>query len=102
MDTQQRRVQQVYSQGIYHGLPVIDERHAGLSAIVVGASGMSGQLMVDNLTQSPERWSNVFALSRRPPQSSPSARSVAKHVPMDLLKEPDEIANIMKEHEVKA
>ena len=102
MSTTASRVRRVYSNGIYHGLPVIDEDHAGLSAIVVGASGMSGQLMVDQLVQTPKRWKKVWALSRRPPQSSAGAPGVAHHVPTDLLKEPDEIAASLKQHGVEA
>lgn len=37
--------QEVYSDGIYHGLPVVSNKHDGLSAIVVGASGMSGMVI---------------------------------------------------------
>lgn len=93
------QVQQVYSNGIYHGLPVIDESHSGLKAVVVGASGMSGQSMIDVLTQAPERWQKVYAMSRRPPQTT---SSTVHHVPLDLLKEPEDIAATLKEHYVQA
>lgn len=92
-------VQQIYSNGIYHGLPVIDPSKRGLKAIVVGASGMSGQPMIDVLTQDQQRWSEVFAMSRRPPQSqSPNVQ----HVPLDLSKEPQEIATLLQNHSVQA
>ena len=97
MPEEQQNVQIVRSDGIYHGLPVLDNRHSGLRAIVVGASGMSGQSMIDILLQSARRWEKVYALSRRAPLSSD-----AEHVPIDLLKEPDEIAKILKKHTVQA
>ena len=94
-------IQTVRSDGIFHGLPVLGDDHHGLRAIVVGASGMSGQPMIDVLIQSPQRWGKVYALSRRAPQLSRSS-NVAEHVPMDLLKEPEEIATELKEHGAQA
>lgn len=92
-------VQQVYSSEIYHGLPVIDPSKRALKAIVVGASGMSGQCMIDVLAQNPERWSKVYAMSRRPPQTRGSN---VHHVALDLLKQPEEMAKLMREHRVQA
>lgn len=92
--------QTVHSVGIYHGLPVLDDG-LGLRAIVVGASGMSGQSQIDVLVRSPRRWAKVYALSRRPPQSN-GDHDVLEHVPVDLLKEPDEIASRLKEQHVQA
>ena len=92
-------IQQVYSRGIYHGLPVIDPSKRDLTAVVVGASGMSGQCMIDVLCQNPERWSKVYAMSRRPPHSSGEN---VQHVPLDLLKEPEEMAGVMREHGMQA
>lgn len=94
-------VQSVRSSGIYHGLPVIDDDHKGLKAIVVGASGMSGQTMIDVLCQNSQRWEKVYALSRRAPQLSIDATNV-EHVPFDLLKQPHELAEQLKEHKVEA
>lgn len=42
------QVQQIYSKGIYHGLPVLSDDAVGLTAIVVGANGMSGDHMVSS------------------------------------------------------
>ena len=95
-------IQHVRSDGIYHGLPVIDDGHSGLRAIVVGASGMSGQSMIDILVQNPQRWEKTYAMSRRAPQSSGNALNVLQHVPTDLLKQPSELATVMSEHGVKA
>ena len=85
-------MQKVRSDGIYHGLPVLNNGQMGLRAMVVGASGMSGQSMIDVLIQNPKRWEKVYALSRRTPQLTQDAQDVAEHVPADLLKEPNEIA----------
>ncbi|KAK5165801.1 uncharacterized protein LTR77_008724 [Saxophila tyrrhenica] len=93
--------QVVHSRGSCHGLPVIADEHQGLSAIVVGASGMSGQSMIDVLLLSPKRWSTIYALSRRPPQADGDSTAL-EHVPTDLLKEPSEIAKTLTEHGVQA
>lgn len=93
--------QQVYSNGIYHGLPVIEDSHHGFSAIVVGASGMSGQSQIDVLLQSPRRFKKVFALSRRAPQIGEKS-SALQHVPVDLLKDPSETAGALKAAQVEA
>jgi len=97
-------VQSVRANGICHGLPDLDANITGLRAIVVGASGMSGQQMIDVLAQSPQRWEKIYALSRRPPQPSKTSHgvNVIKHVPTDLLKESQEIAEGLKEHDVQA
>ncbi|KAK3673526.1 hypothetical protein LTR78_006430 [Recurvomyces mirabilis] len=99
MTAEHAREQLVYSQGHCHGLPSLDDNIRGLSAIVVGASGMSGQSMVDILVQTPTRWNKIFALCRRPPKAT--AESV-KHVPMDLLKTPEDNAATLSEHSVRA
>ena len=95
------QVHQVYSDGIYHGLPVIDNNHKALSAIVVGASGMSGQSQIDVLLQSSQRWKKVFALSRRAPQIG-EHNSPLKHVPVDLLDDPQNTAKKLKDASVQA
>ena len=92
-------VQTVHSDGIYHGLPDISADRSGLRAIVVGASGMSGQSMVDVLAR---RWQKVYALSRRAPQPRGGPPHVMKHVPLDLLNEPSDIAKSLADHHVKA
>lgn len=94
-------IQSVYSDGIYHGLPVIAEKHSGLAAIVVGASGMSGQSMIDVLLQTSPRWKKVYALSRRPPDDN-GKQDVLEHVPVDLLKDPSETSDALKKQSVRA
>lgn len=93
--------QTVYSNGICHGLPLLGDDPHDLSAIVVGASGMSGQSMIDCLVGAPKRWSRIFALPRRPPQADKTITTL-KHVPTDLLKEPGGIAESLTSHEVQA
>lgn len=93
--------QQSCSDGIYHGLPVFSERHDNLSAIVVGASGMSGQSQIDVLLQTPSRWKNIFALSRRAPQIGENNNAL-QHVPVDLLDDPESTAKKLKDAHVTA
>lgn len=40
------QVQLIHSKGIYHGLPAFSDDVEGLTAIVAGANGMSGDHMV--------------------------------------------------------
>ncbi len=91
----------VRSEGLCHGLPVISESRQGLNAIVVGASGMSGQSMIDVLIKNSSRWTNIYAVSRRPPQV-PSGVHTVKHVPIDLLKPAEETARTLRNHGVQA
>ena len=99
--TRMVQTQEVYTDDIYHGLPVISKSHANLSAIVVGASGMSGQSQIDVLLQEPKRWKRVFALSRRAPQIGQES-SALQHVPVDLLDDPESTAKKLKEANVTA
>lgn len=94
-------VQSVQSDGIYHGLPVLPKDVSGLRAIVVGASGMSGQSMINVLAKDPKRWQKVYALSRRPPKLTNRVTNVS-HVSVDFLKEPREIADMLQESGVEA
>lgn len=91
----------VQSHGIFHGLPTFPD-HEGkkYSAIVTGANGISGKHLVETLSKSPERWGQIFALSRKPPTSdSPNVRPIA----VDFLHtDPKEIASLLKNKNVKA
>ena len=97
MANTQRKSQEVYSDDFYHGLPVLADK--GLKALVVGASGMSGQSMIDVLLQSPQRWNQIYALSRRAPTASQSTSLM--HVPVDLLEDPQETASKLSKHNVE-
>lgn len=98
----------VQHKGIYHNLPTFDPSIKGLTAIVTGANGISGFHTMRVLLQSPERWSKVYALSRRPPPKEMMAllpeshRSRVQHVAVDFLQEPSDIAHTLKSVNVTA
>ncbi|KAK1073108.1 hypothetical protein LTR74_002074 [Friedmanniomyces endolithicus] len=95
-------VQQVQSAGIYHGLPVYPPEHSGLTAIITGANGISGAYMLRVLAKDPKRWKKIYCLSRRPPLVSGGLPDNAEHIPLDFLKDPKEIAGVLKDHNVTA
>ncbi|PHH85106.1 hypothetical protein CDD83_882 [Cordyceps sp. RAO-2017] len=82
--------QLVESKSIYHGLPVMPDELTGLTAIVTGANGISGDYMLRVLCESPRRWSKIYALSRRPPHGTWPAH--VQHVSVDLLRPAEEVA----------
>ncbi|KAF5576604.1 NAD dependent epimerase dehydratase family [Fusarium pseudocircinatum] len=92
----------VQQKGIYRNLPTFDPSITGLTAIVPGATGISGFNTIRCLLESPERWSKVFALSRSPPSDKllsllePSQRDRLQHVPVDLLSSPEEVAESLR------
>ncbi|EXJ60336.1 hypothetical protein A1O7_04488 [Cladophialophora yegresii CBS 114405] len=94
--------------GIYHNLPTFDPAIKNLTAIVTGANGISGFHTMRVLLASPERWSKVYALSRRPPPKEmmgllkPEERSRVQHVAVDFLEDPKKIADAMTSAGVKA
>lgn len=94
--------QTIVSKGIFHGLPTFPEYDGKkLTAIVTGANGISGSAMVKVLSEAPERWDKIYALSRRPPPKSESSNVIP--VAVDFLDNtPEAIAKILKENEVKA
>lgn len=91
----------VQQKGIYRNLPVFDPSIKGLTAIVTGANGISGFHTMRVLLQSPERWSKVYALSRRPPPKEmmallpESQRARVEHIAVDFLNEPSTIAEAL-------
>lgn len=93
--------QTTYSEGIFHGLPTFpshsDKKY---TAIVTGANGISGAEIVNVLAAAPERWSTIYAMSRRPPQSSnPRVKPIAADF---LSSTPDENATLFKNEGIKA
>ncbi|KAF2642750.1 hypothetical protein P280DRAFT_273298 [Massarina eburnea CBS 473.64] len=92
----------VRSRGIYHSLPVYPPSLKGLTAIITGANGISGYYMLRALSQDPERWSKIYCLSRRPPAIPNGLPKNAEHIPLDFLKDKEEIASILTEKGVKA
>jgi nucleoside-diphosphate-sugar epimerase len=95
-------IQQINSRGIYHGLPVYDSSIKSLSAIITGANGISGAYMLKVLSRSPQRWSKIYCLSRRPPLIPGGLPSNVEHIALDFLKDPYKIADVLKEKGVKA
>lgn len=98
----------VHDRGIYHSLPTFDPSITGLTAVVTGANGISGFHTLRALLDSPQRWSKVYALSRRPPPPemlallSESQRSRVQHVAVDFLNDPQSIADALKSAKVTA
>ncbi|KAI0129701.1 hypothetical protein BJ170DRAFT_617299 [Xylariales sp. AK1849] len=90
------------SVGIYHGLPVYADKVEGLTAIVAGSNGISGHHMLRVLSQSRSRWRRIYCLSRRPPYIPGGLPPNAQHIAVDFLQEPDQIASVLKENEVRA
>jgi aspartate-semialdehyde dehydrogenase len=90
----------VVSRGVYNGLPTYPESTKGLTAIVAGANGISGQYMLKVLTQSPERWTKIYALSRRPPTGVDAPQ--IEHLALDFLSGVESIAAKVKEKNIRA
>lgn len=98
----------VQHKGIFHNLPTFDPSITGLTAIITGANGISGFHTMRALLESPQRWSKVYALSRRPPPPEMMAllpadhRSRVQHVACDFLNSPESIAEALKAANVTA
>ena len=96
------------TKGIFHGLPTFDTNIKGLTAIVTGANGISGFHTMRVLLQSPERWTKIWAASRRPPPKEmmdllpKEERDRVEHVALDFLSKPEEITKALKDKGVKA
>ncbi|KAK5124393.1 hypothetical protein LTR85_001610 [Meristemomyces frigidus] len=98
----------VQTKGIFHSLPTFSPDIKGLTAIVTGANGISGFHTMRVLLESPERWTKVWAASRRPPPEEmmallpPEQRKRVEHVACDFLSKPEEIAKQLKDKGVTA
>ena len=92
----------VQRKGIYCGLPVFSADHRDLSVIVTGANGISGTYMLQVLSEAPERWSTIYALSRKPPNDLQRLGPKVKFISVDFLKDPQEIAKVLTENKVRA
>ncbi|GIZ48325.1 hypothetical protein CKM354_001139100 [Cercospora kikuchii] len=96
------------NRGIFHSLPTFDESIKNKTAIVTGANGISGFHTMRALLDSPERWTKVWAASRRPPPPEmmellpKEARSRVEHVACDFLSSPEDIAKQLQEKGVTA
>ena len=94
--------QVIQSKGIYLGLPTFPSELKNLRAIVAGANGISGQHMLRALSEEPDRWTQIYALSRRPPLDTESLGKNIKYLAVDFLSSPDAIAKILDEENVQA
>ncbi|RDW63746.1 hypothetical protein BP6252_11291 [Coleophoma cylindrospora] len=89
------------NRGIYKNLPVFDPSVKGLTAMVTGANGISGFNTMRVLLESPERWSKVYAVSRRPPPPEmmsllpPDQLARVEHVACDFLESSESIAKTL-------
>ncbi|PNS15473.1 hypothetical protein CAC42_732 [Sphaceloma murrayae] len=94
--------------GIFRNLPQFDTGIKDLTAIITGANGISGFHTMRALLAAPERWSKIYALSRKPPPDemmallTPAERSKVQHVAVDFLSPPQDISKILKDSHVKA
>ncbi|KAK2623585.1 hypothetical protein QTJ16_007139 [Diplocarpon rosae] len=101
MTTHRPKTQLIHSSEIYHGLPSYPPLKPQV-AIVTGANGISGSHTLRVLAAAPERWSKIYALSRRPPppkilESLAGGRERVEHVACDFLVPADEIAAALQE-----
>jgi nucleoside-diphosphate-sugar epimerase len=94
--------QTVFSDGIFHGLPTFPD-HDGktYTAIVTGANGLTGAHIVQQLAASPQRWTRIYALSRKAPHVQHKNDRIT-FVSVDFLEEPGKIAEVLKANKVKA
>lgn len=98
----------VQTKGIFHSLPTFSPDVKGLTAIVTGANGISGFHTMRVLLETPERWSKVYAASRRPPPPEmmyllpAEQRERVEHVALDFLSKPEEIAQALEDKGVQA
>jgi nucleoside-diphosphate-sugar epimerase len=92
----------ITSRGIFHGLPIFgDDEGKAMNIIVTGANGISGTAMVKMLSETPDRWAKIYALSRRPPTGNMPSR--VEHIAVDFLDStPEQIAQILKSRDVQA
>ncbi|KAK5652211.1 hypothetical protein OQA88_10708 [Cercophora sp. LCS_1] len=88
----------VTSAGIFKGLPVYEEVE-GLTALVTGATGVSGYSMVRVLAKS-GRWKRIICLSSRAPPGNffddlGEWRDRVEHLAVDFLSKPEVIAEYL-------
>jgi hypothetical protein len=94
----------VHSDGIFHGLPSFPDtlECRNLTALVTGATGLSGYHMVKVLAASPQRWSKIYCLSSRPPppnffEDLGEGASRVEHFAVDFLGDASKIALRLEE-----
>ena len=100
--------QPLRTSGIYRNLPTFDESVKGLKAIVCGATGISGFNTIRSLLDTPNRWSKIYALSRKPFSKDLLAfftdeqRARLQHISIDLSSKGEDIAKSLKDAGVEA
>ncbi|KAL7941146.1 hypothetical protein V8C42DRAFT_361273 [Trichoderma barbatum] len=86
----------VTSKEEFYGLPTFPEADGKkYAAIVTGANGITGAHMLRVLSEAPERWGTIYALSRKPPTSQ--FQGNIKYLAIDFLASPAEIAQQLRE-----
>jgi nucleoside-diphosphate-sugar epimerase len=94
------------NKGIHHNLPQFDPSLQGLTAIITGANGISGFGTLRALLSSPQRWSKIYTISRKPPPAEmmglldPNVLSKVEFVSCDFLLGPESIATALKDANV--
>lgn len=93
----------VHSDGIFHGLPTYPETSdtQNLTALVAGATGLSGYNLVKILAAS-KRWSKIYCLSSRPPPDNfftdlGQGAERVEHLAVDFLNEPSHISERLRD-----
>ncbi|KAH6628968.1 hypothetical protein C7974DRAFT_358526 [Boeremia exigua] len=87
----------VRQSGVYRNLPTYPAT-AGLTAIVPGATGISGWNTIRSLLDSPVGWTKIYAMSRSPPSKgltdllSTEQQSRLQHLPVDFSSDSKDIA----------
>lgn len=86
---------------IIYGLPTYaeDSTPQNLTALVTGATGVSGYSMVKVLAASP-RWTKIYCMSSRPPPANfytdlGDNTNRVEHVQVNFLSDPSNIANVL-------
>ncbi|AEO55684.1 NAD(P)-binding-like protein [Thermothelomyces thermophilus ATCC 42464] len=94
----------VHSAGIFHGLPSYPDTPEcrNLTALVTGATGLSGYHMVKVLAALPQRWRKIYCLSSRAPppnffEDLGEGSSRVEHLAVNFLDDPSEIAQRLRE-----
>ena len=104
------QIQRVRSLGIYHGLPVYDGSQessiTGLTALITGASGMSGHHLLKVLLDAPSRWKQIYCLSRKPPPGladgwTSNEKDRVQHISVDFFASPEEIGKMLMEKKIQ-
>lgn len=93
--------------GIYRNLPTFPPTIKDMTAIIVGATGISGFNTLRSLLESPSRWGKIYAVSRSPPPAemlsllTPTQQSHLQHVSIDLTGSAEKTADALRTSGVK-